>query len=91
MSLCVGLAVQLIASNVAEAKIKEKDYDGPYLWDGVIYDKFVRKQMSNGYIDEYTNKEIFCTSWVFNPGFSLLDDGALAVFYLILLFWLRFA
>ena len=44
--------------------------------------------MNNGYIDEYTNKEIFCTSWVFNPGFSLLGDGALAVFYLIMLFWL---
>ena len=44
--------------------------------------------MNNGYIDEYTSKEIFCTSWVFNPGFSLLGDGALAVFYLIMLFWL---
>ena len=34
------------------------------------------------------NKEVFCTSWVFNPGLSLLGDGALAIFYLILLFWL---
>ena len=34
LSLSVGLEVQLFAQNVAEAKIEEKAYKGPYHWDG---------------------------------------------------------
>ena len=44
--------------------------------------------MPGGYIDEYTNKEEFCTTWIFNPGISLLPDYTLAICYFIFLFWL---
>mmetsp|Transcript_20110 Transcript_20110/g.24790 ORF Transcript_20110/g.24790 Transcript_20110/m.24790 type:complete len:84 (+) Transcript_20110:205-456(+) len=44
--------------------------------------------MPGGYIDEYTNKEEFCTSWIFNTGISLLGDAALTICYLLFLFWL---
>lgn len=49
---------------------------------------FTRINSSGGYIEEYTNKETFCHSWVFNPGLSLMSDAALGVCYLLLLFWL---
>ena len=44
--------------------------------------------MHSGMIEEYTNKETFCTSWVYNPGLSLLGDGALGICYLLFLIWL---
>jgi len=47
-----------------------------------------RVYQSGGYIDEYTTRETFCVSWMFNPGLSLLSDSTLGVCYLLLLFWL---
>ena len=44
--------------------------------------------MPGGYIDEYTNKEEFCTTWIFNSGISLLPDYTLAICYFIFLIWL---
>jgi hypothetical protein len=32
LSLCACLAFQLLAQNVAQARIKPADYEGPYLW-----------------------------------------------------------
>ena len=82
------ITLNLISQHVADAKIKPTEYKGPYIWEGEEYEKFVRVYMPGGYIDEYTNKETFCTTWVFNSGISLLGDGALAVCYGLLLIWL---
>ena len=59
-----------------------------YLWNGEEYDLFQRVKNPGGYIDEYTNKETFCTSWIYHPGLSLLGDAALGICYLLFLFWL---
>lgn len=68
--------------------IDDRDFDGPYLFGGEEFDMFARVYNSGGYIDEYTNKETFCTSWIFHPGISLLGDAALGVCYLLFLCWL---
>lgn len=44
--------------------------------------------MYGGMIEEYTNKENFCTSWIYNRGLSLIDDGVLGFLYLLFLVWL---
>ena len=49
---------------------------------------FRRIYQKGGFIDEYTNKETFCTSYIYHPGLSLLDDGVLGFLYLLFLFWL---
>lgn len=48
----------------------------------------MRVKNSQGYVDEYTNAEEFCTSWIYHPGLSLMNDAALGVCYFLLLFWL---
>ena len=48
----------------------------------------MRIKRPGGYIDEYTNKETFCHSWIIFPGVSLLPDAALGIAYLLFLFWL---
>ena len=84
----VSIATQFLTSYVADAAIEGQDYEGPYLWDGTEYDLYVRVQNPQGFIDEFTNKDDFCTSWVYHPGLSLMNDGALAICYLLFLFWL---
>lgn len=79
---------QLFTANVADAAIKDVDFEGPYLFNGEKYDKFNRVYNPGGFIEEYTNKEEFCTSWVYHPGLSLLGDAALGVCYLLFLVWL---
>ena len=44
--------------------------------------------MYGGMIEEYTNKENFCTSWIYHRGLSLMDDGVLGFLYLLFLVWL---
>ena len=44
--------------------------------------------MYGGMIEEYTNKETLCTSWIYHRGLSLLGDGALGFLYLLFLIWL---
>ncbi len=44
--------------------------------------------MPGGYIEEYTNKETFCTSFIYNPGLSLAGDAGLAICYFLFLIWL---
>ena len=84
-----GFVTQLITSNVGvDAKIKDRTFEGPYLWEGEEFSKFIRQNNAGGFIEEYTNKETFCHSFVYHPGLSLLGDGALAVVYLLFLFWL---
>ena len=43
MLLFVGVstAVQYLAGRLADAKIKSRDFEGPYIWDGTEYDKRV--------------------------------------------------
>ena len=67
-----------IANAVAETEeltqadaIKGFEYKSGYQWQGQAYTQFERTELYGGYIDEYTNKETFCTSWVLIPGTSL--------------------
>ena len=83
-----GTAVQLLLSYVADAKIKETDFQGPYRFNGKTFDQFVRVKNPQGFVDEYTNKEEFCVSWVYHTGLSLMPDAVLGVMHLIFLFWL---
>ena len=86
----VVIAWQFMMSdeNVVDAKIKDRDFEGPYWWDGEEYDMFRRIYQKGGFIDEYTNKETFCTSYIYHPGLSLLGDGVLGFLYLLFLFWM---
>lgn len=83
-----GTVVQLLLSYVADAKIKETDFQGPYRFNGETFDQFVRVKNPQGFVDEYTNKEEFCVSWVYHTGLSLMPDAVLGVMHLIFLFWL---
>lgn len=83
-----GFVTQLFTNQIVDAKIKDRDFEGPYLWEGEVYEKALRQYNAGGFVEEYTNKETFCHSFVYHPGLSLLGDGALAVCYLLFLFWL---
>lgn len=52
------------------------------------FDKYLRTETHKGYIDEYSNKEEFCHSFILIPGSSLVSEGVLCVVYLITLFYL---
>ena len=85
----VTFGVQYCTQNLlANARIKGDDYEGPYLWDGTEYDLYQRVYQTGGYIDEYSNKETMCTSWIYHPGLSLLNDNVLGGLYLLFLVWL---
>ena len=43
---------------------------------------------TNGFMEEYTNKENFCHSWVLIPGTSLINSGFLTFVYLVWLIYL---
>ena len=58
------------------------------MWDGTEYDLYQRVYQTGGYIDEYSNKETMCTSWIYHPGLSLLNDNVLGGLYLLFLIWL---
>ena len=88
MFAMIGVVFQLIADNVVDAKLDSAYFDGPYLWEGKEYFSFLRIKNAGGYIDEYTNKETFCHSWIFFSGLSLLPDAFLGICYLLFLFWL---
>ena len=42
------------------AQISRQGYGGPYYWQGVEYAQFTRIKTDTGYVDEYTNRELFC-------------------------------
>ena len=90
MSIIVlfSICMQFFTNYVADASIKGQDYEGPYLWEGEEYKLFVRVENAQGLVEEYSNKEEMCTSWVFHPGLSLLHPAALGIGYLLFLFWL---
>ena len=86
--MTVNTAVQYLAGRLADAKIKSNDFEGPYLWGGKEYEKRNQLYMPGGMIEEYTDKETFCTSWIYHRGLSLMGDGALGFLYLLFLCWL---
>jgi len=49
---------------------------------------YERTVADTGYIDEYSSKEDFCTSYVIIPGMSLMDEKLLGTVYLLVLFYL---
>ena len=73
---------------MVDAAIEDQDFEGPYLWEGQTFEKHMRISQPQGYIDEYTNKETFCHSFIVHPGMSLMSDASLGVVYLLFLFWL---
>lgn len=84
------MGVSVITQNL-QAVAQDEDgqgYDGPYAWQGEEYDLYERTERDTGYIDEYTNKEQFCTSYVIIPGMSLMSTGFLGPLYLFILFYL---
>jgi hypothetical protein len=63
-------------------------FSGPYVWQGTSYDLYERTFADTGYIDIYTNKEEFCSSYVIVPGMNLANEKVLGTFYLLALFYL---
>jgi hypothetical protein len=43
-----------------------KEFEGPYLWQGHQYEKFMRIDMGQGYVDEYSNRDQWCHSFLIN-------------------------
>lgn len=84
----ISFGIQFCSSRLADAKIKVEEYEGPYLFGGTEYDLYQRVYQTGGYIDEYSNKEIMCVSWIYHPGMSLVNDGVLGFLYLLFLVWL---
>lgn len=60
----------------------------PYSWHGTEYDLFKRLKTPVGYIDEYTNNEIFCKSFILPMGLELQSDTLMGIIYLLALCYL---
>ena len=58
------------------------------VWDGQTFDKYSVTYSYSGYVEEYTNGDEFCHSWILPPGFSLLHWLFLAVVYGVLLIYI---
>lgn len=71
----------------AETGERLKAFDGPYVYEGTPYALFQKFNQPGGYVEEYTNKEGFCGSFLFAPGFSFMNDIVVGVFLLIVLFY----
>jgi len=44
MVALIGAATTFFTEQVADAKINPSIYDGPYIWEGVGYETFMRKK-----------------------------------------------
>jgi hypothetical protein len=44
--------------------------------------------MELGYIDEYTNRDQWCHSFMINQGFSLGDNMIFGIIYVLVLLWI---
>ena len=60
LSTLALLLMSLLSERVAAAVQSTQQYDGPYIWHGEEYSSFKRVTTNTGYIDEYTNNELFC-------------------------------
>ena len=65
-----------------------KGEKGKYVYNQVRYDMMKRLVGAEGYIDEYTNKGLFCHSILYLPGLSLIHDGVLGIASLLVLLYL---
>lgn len=63
-------------------------FEGPFAWQGESFDLYRRIERNTGYIDEYTSKEIFCTSNLLIPGMELMNQYVLTAFYFFALVYL---
>ena len=63
--------------------------DGPYMYEGKEYSLYRKIEGASGYIEEYTNKESFCTTDlpIIVPGTELLNDTFMGIVYTLVLFW----
>jgi hypothetical protein len=88
--MCVAcyLGVQIFTQVVVNAVIEREGFSGPYVYEGVEYAAYQSVYQPQGYIDEYTNKEEFCTSFVVIPGFSLTNELFQGISYIIILCYL---
>lgn len=68
-----GILCNLLGGLVADAVIERNTYSGPYIYEGTVFDKYARTDQASGFIEEYSNAENFCTSWVIVPGTQLLS------------------
>lgn len=62
--------------------------EGKYVYNKVQYNMMKRTSQAEGYIEEYTNKGIFCHSALYLPGLSLMHDGVLGIASLLVLLYL---
>lgn len=78
-----------ISSKYVVVSQETDKYDGPYNYDGKEYKLYQRMDGASGYIEEYSNKEAFCTSSLplIVPGTSLLSDVTMGIVYTLVLFW----
>ncbi len=58
------------------------------VWDGKDYDRYTLTYMPRGYIEEYSEREEFCHSWLLPPGFALMHWLILIIIYLLILAYL---
>ena len=73
---------------MVNAIIEKEGFSGPYVYQGTEYEKYQVMFSAQGYVDEYTNKEEFCTSFVIWPGLSLANELWQGVAYLLVLCYL---
>jgi len=85
---CASMVMQYFGGRLAEAEIKSTDFSGPYLWQGEEFDMRISEYNTGGFVEEYSNKETFCTSYVYHTGLSLMGDGVLIFLYLLFMCWL---
>lgn len=52
-----------------------------YVWDGRDFDEYKLKKYKTGFVEEYSNADEFCHSFILPPGFSLMNNILLAVIY----------
>jgi len=58
------------------------------VWDGRDFDEYNLKKYSTGFVEEYSNADEFCHSFLLPPGFSLMNGVLLAVIYFLGLMYL---
>ena len=63
-------------------------YAVPLMWDGKEYEQYYFKDYKRGYVEEYTDGDDFCHSYVIPPGFSLGNRWVLAFIYFAALAYL---
>ena len=58
-------------------------YAAELKWDGDVYEQYYFKDYKRGYVEEYTNNDEFCHSYIIPPGFSLGNRYMLGCIYFL--------